>query len=287
MAALNAAAWGTLVVYALVMLVVIRPVRISVPARVARRLGKDASWNLPLDLRSAPLIGVIILLATTAISGDVVRVGIVGSPTGVQPYDVLVLFISLVRLSAMLHVSDAAGLHLHGAGLDGGAQSLGLLDIATGGDTEELGGRQDGERSQALRLFLPVLLPRVGCDRQRSDHSQWDGFPRQSLTSSDTTADYLHRPVRLSRVLLNRNSFSIRLYARLWNHGFSRMDVRPVCDGQRRLGDSRIFQSDERAHLWGTSRFLANLLIPIRRSGSTFSRASPSTPRCPPSYLRS
>lgn len=42
------------------------------------------------------MAGVVLLLATTTIDGSVLKHGIVGEE-GVRPYDVLVLFISLVR----------------------------------------------------------------------------------------------------------------------------------------------------------------------------------------------
>ncbi|KPV74497.1 uncharacterized protein RHOBADRAFT_44986 [Rhodotorula graminis WP1] len=62
-------------------------------------------WNkrlsLVLDLRTAPVVGCIFLLATTVIDGSVVRLGIVGED-GVRPYDVLVLFISLAYISTAL-----------------------------------------------------------------------------------------------------------------------------------------------------------------------------------------
>lgn len=52
--------------------------------------------SVVLDLRAAPVVGVVLLLITTTIDGSVLRHGIVGED-GVRPYDVLVLFISLVR----------------------------------------------------------------------------------------------------------------------------------------------------------------------------------------------
>ncbi|WWD15676.1 hypothetical protein CI109_100098 [Kwoniella shandongensis] len=60
----------------------------------------------PLDLRTAPVIGVLILLASTCISGAVVRRGIVGS-SGVRPYDIMTLFICFAYISISL---DSTGL---------------------------------------------------------------------------------------------------------------------------------------------------------------------------------
>ncbi|TNY24321.1 hypothetical protein DMC30DRAFT_358620 [Rhodotorula diobovata] len=61
----------------------------------------DRRLQLVLDLRTAPVVGCIFLLATTVIDGGVVRLGIVGED-GVRPYDVLVLFISLAYISTAL-----------------------------------------------------------------------------------------------------------------------------------------------------------------------------------------
>ena len=59
---------------------------------------------IALDLRTAPVAGVIILLITRTIDGSVVRLGIVGED-GVRPYDVLVLFIALVSSSSVSELS--------------------------------------------------------------------------------------------------------------------------------------------------------------------------------------
>lgn len=56
--------------------------------------------HFPLSLETAPLIGVIILLASTTINGSTIRLGVKGDEN-VKPYDVLVLFISLVRRAIM------------------------------------------------------------------------------------------------------------------------------------------------------------------------------------------
>ena len=74
----------------------------------ARRL------HLTLSLLTAPLIAVIVLLATTTIHGSTIRLGIVGDEN-VKPYEVLVLFISLVsrHLSACSTLlTTHQGLHI-------------------------------------------------------------------------------------------------------------------------------------------------------------------------------
>ncbi|CCM02976.1 uncharacterized protein FIBRA_05091 [Fibroporia radiculosa] len=60
----------------------------------------------PLNFISAPLLSVLVLLASGAINGAVVRDGIVGA-NGVKPLDIMALFISLAYLSISL---DATGL---------------------------------------------------------------------------------------------------------------------------------------------------------------------------------
>ncbi|SCV70380.1 BQ2448_1774 [Microbotryum intermedium] len=62
---------------------------------------KEERWSFPIDLRTAPVAGVVLLLITTTIEGSVLRKGIVGEE-GVRPYDVLVLFISLAYISTAL-----------------------------------------------------------------------------------------------------------------------------------------------------------------------------------------
>ncbi|GAA5895749.1 uncharacterized protein JCM6883_001610 [Sporobolomyces salmoneus] len=66
----------------------------------------DRPLHLPLDLRTAPILGCIVLLITTTIDGSVVRAGIVGEG-GARPYDVLVLFISLAYISTALDSTGA------------------------------------------------------------------------------------------------------------------------------------------------------------------------------------
>jgi hypothetical protein len=58
----------------------------------------DERVHFTLGLATAPVIGVLLLLASTSIGGQVLRNGIVGIQ-GVKPYDIMTLFISLVSLS--------------------------------------------------------------------------------------------------------------------------------------------------------------------------------------------
>ncbi|WVO17023.1 hypothetical protein L204_104710 [Cryptococcus depauperatus] len=87
----------TLIVFFAVNVPVIWPLRIPLPIWVGRaweRMGgrRRERMYFPLDLRTVPVLGVLVLLASTCIPGGVVRRGIVGS-AGVKPYDIMVLHI--------------------------------------------------------------------------------------------------------------------------------------------------------------------------------------------------
>ncbi|KAI9638459.1 uncharacterized protein MKK02DRAFT_22429 [Dioszegia hungarica] len=58
-------------------------------------------WHFTLGLETAPVIGVILLLAATCIDGEVLRDGIVGRG-GVRPYDIMTLFISFAYIALSL-----------------------------------------------------------------------------------------------------------------------------------------------------------------------------------------
>lgn len=95
-------------------ILVIWPIRIPLPLFVTRLI----NWIIPpqqserdqphdtatrdprrlhftLGLETAPVIGVLLLLASTCIPGSVITDGIVGSE-GVRPYDIMTLFLSFV-----------------------------------------------------------------------------------------------------------------------------------------------------------------------------------------------
>lgn len=101
-----------LAAFCIVSFFVIFPVKIPLPGPVQRLLLNAAqscriisgherkAWgeqrlHFTLSLLTAPLIAVILLLATTTINGSTIKLGIVGDEN-VKPYEVLVLFISLV-----------------------------------------------------------------------------------------------------------------------------------------------------------------------------------------------
>ncbi|KAF9912966.1 hypothetical protein EC991_007580 [Linnemannia zychae] len=63
-------------------------------------------YHLTLDIATAPVLGVIFLLATRSIEGNSVRDGIVGAPgSGVEPYAVMILFFSLAYICISLDMT--------------------------------------------------------------------------------------------------------------------------------------------------------------------------------------
>jgi hypothetical protein len=71
------------------------PTTPSVDAEKPEEKEKGQGMYFKLGLETAPVIGVLVLLASTCIPGSVVRDGIVGSE-GVRHYDIMTLFISFV-----------------------------------------------------------------------------------------------------------------------------------------------------------------------------------------------
>lgn len=110
---LNGHSGFILAVFCVVSIFVIWPLRIPLPGPVQRFLLRCLKGSrvisssdqdglakrrlyFSLSLKTAPVIGVLLLLATTTINGSTIKLGIVGDEN-IKPYDVLVLFISLVR----------------------------------------------------------------------------------------------------------------------------------------------------------------------------------------------
>jgi hypothetical protein len=84
---------------------VIFPLRIPLPSVLTSKVKKHwsgAPRSVAIGLESAPVIGVLLLLASTCISGNVVRSGIVGSG-GVRPYDIMTLFLSFVSRRILMY----------------------------------------------------------------------------------------------------------------------------------------------------------------------------------------
>lgn len=113
-----------IVVFAVVALICIQPLKIPLPRVVGswaqkcvvklcgRGISEDDDVGfyrrpcIVLNHVWTPAIGILFLLATKTIGGEQVRTGIVGEE-GVEPYDVLALFISLAYIAISL---DATGL---------------------------------------------------------------------------------------------------------------------------------------------------------------------------------
>ncbi|KAG0238772.1 hypothetical protein BGW42_002638 [Actinomortierella wolfii] len=78
----------------------------SQPSKKQQKPAKYYPHGIVLNLASAPVLGVLFLLATTSIKVQSVRDGIVGAPgTGVEPYAVMVLFMSLAYICISLDMT--------------------------------------------------------------------------------------------------------------------------------------------------------------------------------------
>ncbi|CAO1621852.1 unnamed protein product [Jaminaea pallidilutea] len=73
-------------------------------SKVATAQPKRERYYIVLNHVSTPIIGIIILLATTTIGGEQVKLGIVGDGQ-VEPYDTLLLFLSLAYIAISLDTS--------------------------------------------------------------------------------------------------------------------------------------------------------------------------------------
>ena len=120
---LNGHSGFLLAVFCVVSALVIWPVKLLLPTALQRLvlsallkckiIGHNDSNSLStrrlhihLSLTTAPVLTVILLLATTTIHGSTIRLGIVGD-ANIKPYDVLVLFISLAYISIALDGTGA------------------------------------------------------------------------------------------------------------------------------------------------------------------------------------
>lgn len=95
----------------------------ATPVSTDQQHQEDERVHFNLGLTTAPVIGVLLLLASTSIGGQVLRNGIVGIQ-GVKPYDIMTLFISLVSpCTAATGIGSSSerhanlGVHIHLAGL--------------------------------------------------------------------------------------------------------------------------------------------------------------------------
>ncbi|KAG9285195.1 hypothetical protein G9A89_004410 [Geosiphon pyriformis] len=116
--------WISLNIFLLVILFVVYPISVPIPftdrppfrpkkqsnkRNVQRNQSiksdcKGYSIHLPLNLATAPILGSLILLATTCIDAQVVLNGFVGSE-GIQPYSIMILFYALAYICISLDMT--------------------------------------------------------------------------------------------------------------------------------------------------------------------------------------
>ncbi|KAF8927756.1 hypothetical protein BGZ58_010141 [Dissophora ornata] len=76
------------------------------PKKISRKT--KFPYHFTLDIATAPVIGVLFLLATGSIDGESVQDGIIGEPTsGIEPYAVMILFFSLAYICISLDMTGA------------------------------------------------------------------------------------------------------------------------------------------------------------------------------------
>ncbi|KAF9212074.1 hypothetical protein BGZ59_007266 [Podila verticillata] len=142
--ALDAHSWLVVVTFMIVIMLVIRPVKIPLPIPSFSSSSKTSTshsstqqpgnndppkpeetesdsteaplpvakthkkfpFSLTLDIATAPVFGVLLLLATRSIGGHTLKNGIVGAPdSGVEPYSVMILFFSLAYICISLDMT--------------------------------------------------------------------------------------------------------------------------------------------------------------------------------------
>jgi hypothetical protein len=93
---LTAFSWVALATFLVVIVFVVYPVRIKFGA-----CGKP-NWRFTLDIATAPVLGIIFLLATTTIKPYVVLRGFLGS-AGIQPWGVMILVRYTIGIDLATH----------------------------------------------------------------------------------------------------------------------------------------------------------------------------------------
>ncbi|KAF9473383.1 hypothetical protein BDN70DRAFT_885898 [Pholiota conissans] len=94
----SGSAIGTLVVFILSIICVIRPLSFPILLPVVGRK------RIHLNLTTAPIIAILILWAAQCLGPSVIRDGIVGTD-GVKPYNILILFFSLAYMAITLDIT--------------------------------------------------------------------------------------------------------------------------------------------------------------------------------------
>ena len=85
---------------------VIKAVTIRIPpVHLSNAPLRALQLSIPLNLATAPVFVVLLLKATQCIPWSVIADGITGGGSGVQPYNIMILFFSLAYLSMSLGIS--------------------------------------------------------------------------------------------------------------------------------------------------------------------------------------
>ncbi|KAI9093106.1 arsenical pump membrane protein-domain-containing protein [Phlyctochytrium arcticum] len=95
--------WICLITFAVVIIFCIRPQKIPIPFSYSHKRHRRLAF--PLDIATAPIIGILFLLATTSIGGTPLKDGIVGSEEGIQPYSVVILIFALAYICISIDVT--------------------------------------------------------------------------------------------------------------------------------------------------------------------------------------
>lgn len=97
--------WWVAICFAITVGLIIKPLRVPIPARL--RCNSASAWFCPktivIGFALAPALAVLLLLATTALSLETFKAGVVGDV--LQPWAIIVLFFSLSVVSVSLDVS--------------------------------------------------------------------------------------------------------------------------------------------------------------------------------------
>ena len=87
---------------------VIKAVTIRLPLiRLSAVPPRSLQLTLPLNLATAPVIVVFLLKASKCIPWTVIADGITGGDSGIQPYNIMILFFSLAYLAMSLGTNPA------------------------------------------------------------------------------------------------------------------------------------------------------------------------------------
>jgi Na+/H+ antiporter NhaD/arsenite permease-like protein len=118
----------SLAVFLVTLIFVIQPLEFPLPVRL-----RGSRWALlaTLDCATAPLLATLFLLAAHCTDGRDIRLGIVGTPDGLQPYTIIILFFALAYLCISLDVTGILH-HIAYKAVRATSTMLGMFRIAYG-----------------------------------------------------------------------------------------------------------------------------------------------------------